>query len=83
MQEIPINEEQEKMKMNVMSIYIQDTALGTSLEPLEKRISFFLPLSSKTHNFSHSLKIIDQDEIADVAFDNLDIFIREGKGFFN
>lgn len=82
MQETPINEEQEKMKMSVMSIYIQDTALGTSLEPLEKR-TFFLPFSRKMHSFSHSLKIIDQDEIADVAFHDWDIFIREGKGFFN
>ena len=45
MQEIPINEEQEKMKMNVMSIYIQDTALGTSLEPLQKMTFFSSPLN--------------------------------------
>lgn len=34
-------------------------------------------------NFSHSLKIIDQDEIADVAFHNWNVFISEGKSFFN
>lgn len=55
MQETLINKEQERMKMNVMSIYIQDAALGTSLEPLEK-ITFFFPSQAKCITFLTHLK---------------------------
>lgn len=55
MQKTLINKEQERMKMNVMSIYIQDGALGTSLEPLEK-ITFFFPSKAKCITFLTHLK---------------------------
>lgn len=79
MQEIPINEEQggKKILINVLSIYTQDLALGTSLEPLEKM--FLLFVFSKMHNFSHSLKIIDEDGTVDSAFHDWDTFIGKEK----
>lgn len=57
MKEISINEEQEKMKMNVMSIYIQDIALGSSLElPVKKKTSFSSPPQAKCRTFLTHLK---------------------------
>lgn len=58
--EIPINEEEEKMKrhgMSIYTIYSQDIVLESSLEPLEKKQTnkqTFFPSEIKCIIFAHS-----------------------------